>query len=108
MTEAIIELLLDQLPPEDGNSVVVVPIQIDCGPDTFTSGLPMTVSGVEALETHPVVVAVNVKVVVPVDTAVITPDKLICATAGLLLAHVPPEFGDIVVLVPKHIEEGPV
>jgi hypothetical protein len=102
------ELLLDQLPPVEGNKDVEVPMQIDCGPDTLTRGLPITVSGVEALDTHPVAVAVKVNVVVPADMAVITPDKLIWATELLLLTHVPPVVGDMVVLVPIHAVDGPV
>lgn len=102
------ELLLDQVPPDEGSKVVVVPIQIDCGPDTFTTGLPITVRGADALETQPVPVAVKVNVAVPADTAVMTPERLICAMALLLLTQVPPEVGVMVVLVPIQIVEGPV
>ena len=102
------ELLLDQVPPDEGSKVVVVPIQIDCGPDTFTIGLPITVRGADALERQPVPVAVKVNVAVPADTAVITPERLICAMALLLLIQVPPDVGEMVVLVPIQIVEGPV
>jgi hypothetical protein len=57
---------------------------------------------------QPVNVFVNVKVTLPVDTVVITPALVIVATAGLLLTHVPPEVGVMVVVLPKHKLVGEV
>lgn len=108
LTLATPELLLDHVPPEVGNKVDVVPMQIDNGPETLTDGLPKTVSGVEAFEIHPELVAVYVKVAVPAVIPVITPEELIWATAVLLLVHVPPVVGETVVLVPRQIVLGPV
>jgi hypothetical protein len=96
------------VPPDDGSKVVVVPIQIDCVPETFTMGLPITVSGVETLETHPVLVEVKVNVAVPAEMPVITPESVIWATELLLLVQIPPVVGDMEVLEPIQMEVGPV
>ena len=44
-----------QVPPVEGDKVVVLPAQIVVGPATDTNGLPFTVMGEETLETQPVV-----------------------------------------------------
>lgn len=59
-------------------------------------------------ETQPVVVLVKVKVAVPAETPVTTPPDVTVATAGLLLAQVPPLVGDKVVVLPAQILVAPV
>ena len=108
LTVAMDELLLDHVPPEVGERVVVVPTQILVGPVIFTTGRAVTVSGAEARETQPVDVLVNVKVTVPAAIAVTTPPLVICATAGLELIQVPPVEGVSVVFEPTQIVVGPV
>jgi len=57
---------------------------------------------------HPVAVAENVKVELPVVKPVTVPPAVTDATAGLLLTHVPPVVGDNVVVDPTQIELVPV
>ena len=54
LTVAILEWLLDHVPPVDGDNVVVVPIQTMDDPTTLTVGFPITVITDEGLEVHPV------------------------------------------------------
>ncbi len=100
-------LRLVQLPPTVGATVVVAPAHIVAGPVVFTAGLPLTVIGDDAFELHPVFVSVNVNVTVPGDTPVMMPPLVIVATEGLLLTHWPPDVGNIDVVPPLQIEDGP-
>lgn len=96
-----------QVPPVVGERVVVDPIHTADVPVMVTVGLGFTVTGPVVL-VHPVAVLVKVKVAVPTDTAVTTPVvAFTVATEGLLLDHVPPVFGDKVVVLPTHIAVAP-
>lgn len=88
-------LLLIQLPPNDGNNVVVDPMHICDPPVTSTIGLPFTVKTPDGLDVQPVAALVNVKVATPGAIEVIKPELLMVATAGLLLVQTPPEVGVI-------------
>ena len=66
-----------------------------------------TLIGLEALETQPVAVLVNTKVALPACTPVTTPALLMVAIEGSLLAQVPPETGDKVVVLPAHTTAEP-
>jgi hypothetical protein len=54
------------------------------------------------------VLLVKVKVAVPPETPVTTPPDVTVAIALLLLAQVPPEVGDKLVVLPAQIEVLPV
>jgi hypothetical protein len=102
-------LLLVHVPPVVGLMVVVPPIhKLVLAPVILVVGLAPTVITEVASLGHPVLVCVNVKVAVPVDTPVTTPAFVTVATALLLLVHVPPVVGLKVVVLPKHIEVPPV
>jgi hypothetical protein len=60
-----------------------------------------------ALDGHPVLLFVKIKVVEPTDTPVTIPLLFTLAIAGLLLVQVPPVFGDNCEVVPLHIFVGP-
>ena len=60
------------------------------------------------MDTQPVALSVNTKVAFPSEIPVITPLLFMVATAGLLLAHVPPVDGFIEVVLPIQIELGPL
>lgn len=95
LTVATKGLLLDHTPPVEGESVVVVPTQIDVEPVT-SADCPITVTGLEGSEEHPSVVYVNVTV--PAEIAVTIPLLVIVATKGLELVHEPPLDGVIAVV----------
>ena len=104
VTEATAGLLLTQVPPVDGDKVVVAPAQIVLSPTMLTTGNALIVTAAVGAETQPVVELVKVKVAVPTATPVTTPViASTVATAGLLLTQVPPEFGDKVVVEPTQI-----
>lgn len=94
VTDATVGALLVQVPPVVGDKVVVVPTQIVFAPVIFTTGRALMVTTEVGKETQPVLELVYIKVAVPAKTPVTTPELVTVATAGLLLAHVPPEFGD--------------
>ena len=108
VTVATALLVLDHVPPEEGESVVIPPIQIKLAPVTPMVGLPLIVTAFEASEVHPVDVLVNVNVVDPAATPVTTPPLVMVATDGLLLVQVPPIEGDKVVVAPIHKADAPV
>jgi hypothetical protein len=93
---AMAGFVLAQVPPLVGDKVVVLPTQI-VGGDAVTVGFATTVNADVGSDTQPVAVSVHVKVTDPGVRPVINPALLIVATAGLLLAHVPPELGVTVV-----------
>lgn len=103
VTEATEGLLLIQVPPKVGDSVVVNPAQILLAPVTVATGKALTVTGGVAAEVQPVVPSVKVKVAVPPDTPVTTPALVTVATDGLLLVQVPPEVGESVVVAPAQM-----
>ena len=104
-TVATAGLLLVQVPvpPPAGDNMVVLPTQIVLAPAMLTTGVAFTVTGAVAAEAQPDAVAVKVKVTVPPDTPVTTPALVIVAIAGLLLAQVPPEVGETLVMPPTQI-----
>jgi hypothetical protein len=104
VTVATPVLLLAQVPPDVGLKVVVDPTQIVLAPVMLTIGFAFTVNGDVAIELHPVLVNVYVKVAVPAATAVINPALVIVATDVLLLTHVPNVVGLTVVVPPIHSE----
>lgn len=108
VTDATDEFTKVHVPPVEGDKVVVPPIQIPFGPVTETTGLAFTVSGAVGRLEHPVVLLVNVKVTFPCPKPVTKPAFVTLATDGLLLIHIPPEFGDNVVEEPTHIGLFPV
>lgn len=103
VTLATVGFTTDHVPPVEGDKVVVPLIQIPLGPVTETTGLAFTISVAVGRLEHPVVLLVNVKVTFPCPKPVTTPALVTLATAGLLLIHIPPEFGDNVVEEPTHI-----
>ena len=101
-------LLLIQVPPEDGNSCVVLPTQIVDDPDIEISGLVLTLTISLGGDVHPVEISVNTNLAVPFDTPVTIPALLTTATDGFVLDHIPPVAGDKVVVAPGHIDVEPV
>jgi hypothetical protein len=102
-------LLLLHEPPVVGLIVVVPPIhKFVLAPVIFVEGFAPTVITDVASLGHPVLVCVNVNVAVPADTPVTNPAFVTVATAALLLAHVPPELGLNVDVLPIHNDVPPV
>lgn len=108
VTVAIAGLLLAQVPPVLGDNVVVAPTQMLVGPVMLAVGNAPTVTELVGIDTQPVVVLVNVNATVPAETPVTTPAFVTVATAGLLLAQVPPEVGVRFVVAPTQIVLPPV
>lgn len=108
VTVATEALLLAQVPPVEGDNVVVNPTQILAVPVILTTGKALTVTAEVARETQPVPESVKVKVAEPAVTPVTTPASVTVATAGLLLIQVPPVEGDKVVVAPTQIVLAPV
>ena len=101
-------LLLVQVPPDEGLSIVVAPIHSLADPLLLIGVRPLIVITLVASDGHSVVLFVKVKVAVPPLTPVTTPAFVTAATAVLLLAQVPPEVGLNVVVDPSHIVLAPV
>jgi hypothetical protein len=109
VTVATPVLLLSQVPPETGDKVVVPPIQVEVEPVILTTGGADIATADVVLAQLGAAVVVNVKVGLPAATALTTPAFVTVASELLLLAQVPPEIGDKVVLPPlEHIEDAPV
>lgn len=108
VTVAMDGLLLLQVPPVDGDKVVVLPTQTALEPVMLTTGNGSTVTAEVGKDTQPVVVLVYVKVALPDETAVTMPALSTVATALLLLVQVPPVDGDKVVLPPTQTLLDPV
>ena len=108
VTVAMAGLLLAQVPPVVGDSVVVPPIQMLFEPVMATAGNPFTVTDAVGAEVQPVLVLVKLNVTVPAAIPSTTPPLVTDATAGLLLAQVPPVVGDKVVVEPIQILFTPV
>lgn len=98
VTVAIAGLLLLQVPPVVGDKVVVLPTQMLLLPVMLTIGAAFTVTAPVGSEIQPVNPSVNVNVTVPADIPVTTPALVTVATAGLLLAQVPPLTGERLVV----------
>lgn len=103
VTVATAALLLTQVPPDVGVRPDEAPMQILVAPEILTTGIGFTVTVAVGIDAQPVVELVKVKVTVPADTPVTTPPLVTVATAGALLAHVPPDVGDNVVVNPTQI-----
>lgn len=101
--DAIALLLLVQVPPDAGASVVVAPTHMALLPVIVAIGLSLTVTGVVGLETQPFILSVNVNVALPAIKPVTIPVLVTEAIDGLLLVHVPPTLGESVVALPAHI-----
>lgn len=108
VTVATAGSLLTQVPPEDGDKVVVTDTQIVLAPTILTTGRLVTETAAVGNDTQPVLLFVKENVTVPVDTPVTIPAFVTVATPGLLLAQVPPETGDKVVVNPAQILFAPV
>lgn len=104
VTVAIAGLLLTQVPPVVGDKVLVLPTQTEAG--AVTTGKALTVTEVVVL-LQPVEVSVKVNVTVPAASPVTSPALLMVALVGSLLAHVPPEFGVRLIVLPIQTEVGP-
>jgi hypothetical protein len=103
------EVLLDvQIPPVDGDNVLVNPTQMMSSPVIDTDGLLVTVNGEEETEVQFEELLTNVNVTIPVPTAVANPLLLIVAIEVLLLVHVPPVDGSKLVVPLMHIFFGPL
>ena len=100
-TVAIAGLLLTQVPPAVGNKVPVLPTHNDAG--AVTTGKLFTVTA-DVVLLQFVIPSVKVNVTLPAATPVTTPAFVIVATAGLLLTHVPPVVGDIVMVLPAQTD----
>lgn len=108
MTVAIATLLLVHVPPVDGLNVDVSPIHNSVSPVTLTVGPVVTVTTLDVSEIQPVEVCVKINRTLPTETPVIIPALVIVAMAGLVLTQVPPVVGEILVVAPTHIEDGPL
>jgi hypothetical protein len=108
VTVATAGLLLTQVPPVPGESVVVAPTQMLLEPVMLTTGLAFTVIVEVGRDVQPVPLLVKVKVTAPAATPVTTPALVTVAMEGSLLAQVPPVVGDRVVVVPGQILLEPV
>jgi len=108
VTEAIKGELLIQVPPVEGERVVLVPSQILLEPKIDTEGFKLTCTGAEGSETQLVDPCVNVKVAEPDATPVTVPSLVTLAMPGFELTHVPPVEGLSVVVVPLQIAVPPV
>ena len=107
LTLATERLLLAQVPPLVGDKEVVEPMQILFTPVMLTIGAAFTVMVPVCAEEQPVSELVKMNVTVPAETPVTTPALVTEAMAGLLLAQVPPVFGDSVVVAPTQMLVGP-
>ena len=107
-TVAIAELLLTQVPPVVGDTLEVVPSQIDAGPVMLTVGFACTVIALVGKDMHPVDVCVKVNVALPGEIPVTKPPLVTVAIEALLLDQVPPVVGDKVVVEASQIVLAPV
>jgi hypothetical protein len=107
-TVATAGLLLNQVPPLEGDKVVVAPTQIVLAPEILTAGCASKVTAEVVAEQFGEVPLVNVNVAVPADIPVTKPALVTVAMAGALLTHVPPLVGDKVVVEPTQIVLIPV
>ena len=100
---ATAELLLVHVPPVDGSKLIVLPSHTVLLVTTVIIGAELTViSPAVALLEQPVVPSVNTIFAVPAKIPVTKPVLVIVATAELLLVHVPPVDGSILIVFPSH------
>ena len=103
VTVALPVLLLLQVPPVDGVTLAVAPIQTEVAPPKVGSAL--TVKALVLLQ--PVTVFVKVSVTAPAETPVTTPLFVTVALPVLLLVQVPPEEGVTLAVAPIHTDVAP-
>jgi hypothetical protein len=108
LIDATVGLLEIQVPPVDGEKLVVAPIHNTEGPLRLTTGLGFTSTGADSFELQPVTPLVKVNFAVPADIPVTIPVFVIAAIPELDEIHIPPLLGDMVVVVPIQIELIPV
>jgi hypothetical protein len=105
VTVATAVLLLAQVPPVEGDKVIVLPAHNEDA-EELTVGRTFTVTA-EVVALHPEVASVKVKVTLPAATPVaVLP--LTVALLGSSLTQVPPVAGDKVILLPIQTEEAEV
>ena len=97
---ATLGFVLAHVPPVDGESAVLPPIQIEFRPFIVTTGFAYTAIGAVLADMQPVEMFVNLNVACPAANAVTTPAFVIVAMVGLLLTHVPPTVGEKDVVEP--------
>ena len=86
-TEAIVGLLLLQVPPKGGDNVVMDPVQIDVL-SALTMGMECTVnSPVSGAQSE--LLSTNLNFTLPWPIRFTTPDGFTVATSGLVLIHCP-------------------
>ena len=107
VTLATALLLLNHVPPLEGERLVFPPIHISSTPTKEIVGFGLTINSDAIDAEHPVELFVNVKVTVPSEIAVTTPLLSTVATALLLLCQIPPVDGLTVVAFPIQIEDEP-
>jgi hypothetical protein len=103
LTVAFVASLLNQVPPEVGESVIVLPTQTLAGAET--TGRLFTVTD-EVVLLHPEANSVNVKVTLPLATPVTKPALVTVAFVMSLLTQEPPEVGDKVIVLPTQTEDA--
>lgn len=108
VTVATVLLLLDQVPPEVGDRVVVEPTHKEVDPVILIAGFANTSIILLGTELHPVEVWVKVNVAVPALAPVTTPALVTVAIEALLLTQVPPVVGVNIVVKPTHTELAPL
>jgi hypothetical protein len=106
VTDAIALLLLNHVPPDEGDKVIVPPTHKAVAEELII-GSAFTVTE-EVVLLHPVAVCVKVKVALPVDSPVTTPELVTVATEVLVLTQVPPEVGERVIVLPIQTEDAAV
>jgi hypothetical protein len=103
------DVLLDvQVPPVDGDKVLVSPTQMISSPVMDTEGLLLTVNAADVTGRQLAELLTKVNVTVPGLTAVTIPPFVIVATAVLLLVQVPPVDGSKLVVPLIHSVVGPL
>jgi hypothetical protein len=102
-TVATVTSLLNQVPPEVGDRVIVLPTQTEAEAET-TGRLFTITDDVEPL--HPDAVSVNVKVTLPLEIPVTRPALVTVAFVMSLLNQDPPEVGDKVIVLPTQTEDA--
>ena len=105
---ATLGLLLNHVPPEVGLIPELLPKQTDVGPVNVMMGFAFIVTSAVLFDTQPVVEFVNLNVAMPAANPVTKPELFTEAMVGLLLIHVPPVEGLNDVVLPWHIDVGPV
>lgn len=103
VTVAMALLLVAQVPPEAGVTLVVPPKHTVPGPPNTGSALMVN----DTVLLQPVAVLVKVSVTVPAETPVTTPAFVTVAMPVLLLDQVPPVPGVTLAVVPMQVAVAP-